>query len=77
LNIYEATTHFNGQSTIELDGMLARGVHVKNENGKRSLMIASIRYLDTFTKQDAAWYFAERILMVDWVETRPLSQTTV
>jgi hypothetical protein len=38
--------------------MLARGVsyclarHVKNENVKRSLMTASIRYLDTFTKQD-------------------------
>ncbi len=53
LNIYEATTHFNGQSTIKLDGTLATGVsyclahHVKNENGKRSLMVASIRYLDT------------------------------
>jgi hypothetical protein len=48
--------------------------HVKIENGKRSLMIASIRYLVSFTKQEGAWYFAERKLMVDWIETRPLSQ---
>jgi len=83
LNIYEATTHFNGQSTIALDGTLATGVsyclahHVKNENGNRSIMIASIRYLDSFTKQDGAWYFAGRKLMVDWIETRALSEATV
>ncbi len=35
-------------------------------------MIASIRYLDTFIKQEGAWYFAERKLLVDWIETRPL-----
>jgi hypothetical protein len=34
-------------------------------------MVASIRYLDTFAKQDSRWYFAERKLM-DWIETRPL-----
>jgi hypothetical protein len=36
-------------------------------------MIASIRYLDTFVRQDGEWYFAERKLMVDWIETRPLT----
>jgi hypothetical protein len=39
---------------------------------KRSLMVASIRYLDRFQKAGGAWQFAERRLMVDWVETRPL-----
>jgi hypothetical protein len=83
LNIYEATTHFNGQCTIKLDGALATGVsyclahHVKNENGERSLMIASIRYLDSFANLDGAWYFAERKLMVDWIETHPLSSSAV
>jgi hypothetical protein len=82
LNIYKATTHFNGQSTIKLRGTLANGGsyclahHVKIENGRRSLMFASIRYLDSFTKQDGAWYFDERKLMVEWIETRPLSQIT-
>jgi hypothetical protein len=78
LNSYKVTTHFNGQSTIQLDGSRATGVsyclahHVSEQNGKESLMVASIRYLDTFAKQDGKWYFAERRLMVDWIETRPL-----
>jgi len=34
-------------------------------------MVASLRYLDRFAKQDGAWLFAERRLLVDWTETRP------
>jgi ketosteroid isomerase-like protein len=78
LNTYRATTHFNGQSTITLDGDRATGEsyclahHIgADESGRRTLMIASIRYLDEFSKQDGDWYFAERRLMVDWTETRP------
>ena len=41
------------------------------EDGFRTLMVASIRYLDTFVKQDGAWLFAERRLMVNWTDTRP------
>jgi hypothetical protein len=37
------------------------------------LMLASLRYLDTFVKMDGAWLFAERLLYVDWLEERPLS----
>lgn len=78
LKSYKMTTHFNGQSTVQLDGSRATGVsyclahHVSAGVGKDSLMVASIRYLDTFAKQDGEWYFAERSLMVDWVENRPL-----
>ena len=80
LNRYEATTHFNGQSTIALDGDRATGEsyclahHLFTEGGERKLMVASLRYLDTFVKRDGAWLFAERRLYVDWTETRP-SQT--
>lgn len=35
------------------------------EDGRRTMMISSIRYLDEFVKQDGAWLFAERRLMVD------------
>ncbi len=79
LNRYEATTHFNGQSTIVLDGDRASGEsyclahHVSVADGKRSLMVASIRYLDSFAKTSGRWLFSERKLMVDWIETRPLS----
>jgi SnoaL-like protein len=76
LNRYEATTHFNGQSTVALAGDGATGEsytiahHVFTEDGERKIMIASLRYLDTFTKLDGRWYFAERELVVDWSETR-------
>jgi hypothetical protein len=35
-------------------------------------MVASIRYLDEFLKENGRWLFSERRLMVDWVETRRL-----
>jgi SnoaL-like domain len=83
LNQYVATTHFNGQSTVVLDGNEATGVsyclahHVSVHGSERSLMIASIRYLDKFTKIDGAWYFAQRRLLVDWIETRKMIEPQV
>ena len=78
LNTYTTTTHFNGQRTLSLDGDGATGEsyclahHLSvGADGQRTLMIAALRYLDTFVKQDGAWLFAERRLMVDWTETRP------
>jgi hypothetical protein len=71
LNRYEATTHFNGQSTVTLDGDRATGEsytiahHVFTEDGARKIMIASLRYLDTFAKVDGRWYFGERKLILD------------
>ena len=80
LNEYDATTHFVGQSTIfTLTGDRATGEayclahHVTVEGGKRCLMLASLRYLDTFVKLDGTWLFAERRLYVDWQEERALS----
>ena len=75
LNKYDATTHFVGQSTIlTLTCDRATGEayclahHVTLDDGKRRLMVASLRYLDTFAKADGAWLFAERLLFVDWLE---------
>lgn len=80
LNKYDATTHFVGQSTIfTLTPDRAAGEayclahHVTVDNEKRRLMIASLRYNDTFVKIDGAWLFAERLLYVDWLEERALS----
>ena len=80
LNRYDATMHFVGQSTIfTLDADRATGEayclahHIMADSGKRRLMIASLRYLDTFAKIDGAWLFAERLLHVDWLEERALS----
>jgi hypothetical protein len=79
LNKYAATTHFVGQSTIStLTSDRATGEayclahHVTVDGGRRRLMVASLRYLDTFVKKDGAWLFAERLLYVDWVDERAL-----
>jgi hypothetical protein len=77
LNRYEATQHFNGQSNIALDGGRATGEsyciahHLFTEDDERKLMLAHLRYGDTFVKLDGAWLFAERNLYVDWIETKP------
>jgi ketosteroid isomerase-like protein len=80
LNKYDATTHFVGQSTIlSLTDSKAIGEayclahHVTVAEGKRRLMIASLRYLDTFVKHDGGWLIAERRLYVDWTEERAMS----
>ena len=80
LNEYAATMHFIGQSTIlSLSGNRATGEgytlahHLTVESEKRQLMIAALRYYDTFVKMDGAWLFAERLLYVDWIEERALS----
>jgi SnoaL-like domain len=76
LNNYQATMHFNGQSTVVIDGDRATGEsyciahHLFTDGGKRKLMIAYLRYQDTFAKIDGTWLFAERNLYVDWTETR-------
>ena len=87
LNQYTSTMHFNGQSTIKLDGERAtattycRAYHLKTPGATQNapqpsaqqLMIAGIRYFDTMVKQDGAWLFADRKLKVCWIELRPPS----
>jgi hypothetical protein len=80
LNQYAATMHFVGQSTIfTLKGSRATGEayciahHLAVDGEKRRLMVAYLRYFDTFAKIDGAWLFAERLLYVDWLEERALS----
>jgi hypothetical protein len=80
LNQYAATMHFLGQTTI-LTLTRDRGTgetycmphHLTIEGKNRRLMIAALRYMDTFVKMDGAWLFAERRLYVDWIEEREIS----
>src|SRR6478672_11990206 len=80
LNQYTATMHLLGQTTI-LTLTRERGTgetycmphHLTVDGENRRLMIAALRYMDTFVKTDGAWLFAERKLYVDWLEERKLS----
>jgi SnoaL-like domain len=80
LNQYAATMHFLGQTEIlTLTGDRGTGEtycmphHLTIDGKKRSLMIAALRYMDTFVKTGGEWLFAERRLYVDWLEQRELS----
>ena len=80
LNQYTATMHLLGQTTI-LTLTRDRGTgetycmphHLTIEGNNRRLMIAALRYYDTFVKMDGTWLFAERLLYVDWIEDRVLA----
>jgi ketosteroid isomerase-like protein len=80
LNKYAATMHFVGQSTIlTLRNDRATGEaytlahHLTIDGAKRRLMIATLRYNDSFVKTNGEWLFAERKLYVDWIEERALA----
>jgi hypothetical protein len=80
LNKYAATMHFLGQTTI-LTLTKDRGTgetycmphHLTVDGNERRLMIAALRYYDTFVKTDGTWLFTERRLYVDWIEERILA----
>lgn len=78
LNQYEKTMHFNGQSTVTLDGDRATGEayciahHVFSDEGERKIMVAYLRYIDAFVKQGPNWLFSERELYLEFSETRTL-----
>jgi hypothetical protein len=79
LSRYESTFHHVGQQSLVLDGDRATGEtyclahHVERaDNGSRSVMIMHIRYQDSYVRTPQGWRFEQRVLMVDWRETRPL-----
>ena len=76
---YDVTMHFNGESIMVLDGAQASGERyclahlVKVDGPGRNMVIASIRYLDTFVKNDGVWFISSRNGMVNWTESRSLA----
>jgi hypothetical protein len=79
LNKYAATMHLLGQSTIlTLTGDRGTGEtycmphHLTVDGDNRRLIIAALRYYDTFVKMGGEWLFAERLLYVDWIDERGL-----
>lgn len=57
LSRYEVTMHFNGQSTLRIEGDRAtaetycKAHHFLNEGGRRMILVMGIRYEDTFERQ--------------------------
>lgn len=76
LKQYDVTMHFNGQTTIVLNGDTAKGEtyclahHIWKQKGKRMLLVMGIRYYDSFRKVDGKWFFVNRQLIFDWKDRR-------
>jgi SnoaL-like domain len=77
LKTYRTTMHFNGQSTVlQLNDNTATGItyciahHQTIKDSGQKLMIANIKYHDSFVKQNGKWLFSGRKLLVDWIENR-------
>lgn len=76
LKNHTATTHLNGQSTIDVDGDRATGEtyclahHLSEQEGERTLMVMAIRYVDVFVRVEDTWQFDDRALIIDWVDNR-------
>lgn len=83
LKQYETTFHFVGQISVDLEEEAAKTAtayvytiahHVTvGEDGKKSLMIAYLRYEDDFVKVENVWKFNHRKLFADLIENRPLA----
>lgn len=77
LSGFDATTHLNGQSIIEIDGERATAEtyclshHFHQVRGVRTLMVAGVRYQDVLAKVDGLWLFTERRIVNDWLDSRP------
>lgn len=77
---YPVTTHFVGRQHVEIDGQSASGetyciaYHLHEADGQTLNYVMSIRYQDRYAVEDGRWKFAERVLIVDWTDDRPLNQ---
>ena len=78
LDAFVATTHLVGAQAVELDEDGARGEatcvarHVLVRPKGRKMLTMGIRYQDRFVRQGGQWLIAERRLVVQWQEFRPM-----
>ena len=80
LSRYDATTHFLGQRSFEVEGHQARGetyclaYHVRKQPGRLVNVVLAIRYLDKCVRRDGQWLFTERRIVTDWMDRSEHSQ---
>jgi hypothetical protein len=79
---YEVVRHSIGTVIIEIDGASAfvessfdAGciLRQRTPDGKRQARVHSGRYLDKFERRDGVWAIANRIVVKDYIEFRPIS----
>jgi hypothetical protein len=81
VNRFDATTHFLGQRTFDVDGDQARGetyclaCHLRKRPGRQVNVVLAIRYLDTCVRWDGRWLFSERQMIADWTDRSEQGQS--
>lgn len=77
---YTATRHVVHNQSVIIDRDTAQGEtystasHVTNNaNGNPEILVWELRYQDQFRVQEGKWCISQRELIVDWVETRPIT----
>jgi hypothetical protein len=84
LDRFEHTFHLLGQASYERDGDRATGEvycvahHLAVDGERAEDMVMYIRYTDQYRAHRAgAWRIVDRLLQVDWTETRPADRPPV
>ena len=76
---FAATFHMLGQSDYQLDGDEPSGEvycmahHRSAGDDDPTDYVMFIRYRDRYRRHDGEWRIAERRVLVDWTETRPVN----
>ena len=74
---FRATVHRVHQcvATIEGDGAVGETYSTADHllMDSDSVLVWTIRYQDRWRREDGAWRFTRRTLIVDWEETRPVT----
>lgn len=80
LTPFHSVYHLNGQHTVTfIDANHAKAINycavklIEERDGKQVLQDHSVRYQDSYIKQDGKWFIAERIAHFMISETRILS----
>ncbi len=81
LRTYTVTHHMLGQHSVWFDSSDPRGAtgetycmasHIRDDGATRTNRMMAIRYQDRFVTDGKDWRFAERRLVVDWTDDRPI-----
>ncbi len=80
LSRYEVTLHLVANHYVQLDGdtgtgetyCLAHHVHDSEDGSGKLDYVMAIRYLDEYRRTESGWRFAQRELVIEFTEDRPV-----
>jgi len=82
LTAYTSTTHFTGNQLVEVHGDSAWAEHYTvathrcpaDATGPVRDLVTTVRYVDRMERRDGDWRIAQRLLILDWWRTDPVTE---